>query len=60
MDPKTAYRLWKTATDPDQRNEAGDALAMWIRAKGFEPDWTPAQRRGFFNWYNHARVAEST
>lgn len=57
MDPTEAYRLWLTATDNEQRQDAGDALAMWLRARGFEPKWTASQKRKFLAWARVQGVA---
>ena len=47
MDPDVTYREWLYGDDAVQ---AWIDLKDWLRRGGFEPNWTPEQRRTFMAW----------
>lgn len=51
MDPNACYLRWMSAIadeDSEEAAEAYNALRAWLERGGFEPSWTPSERRTFF------------
>ena len=53
LDPTECYRRFCVALleeDTDEAREAYNDLRAWLERGGFEPVWTPVQRRQFFTF----------
>jgi hypothetical protein len=53
MDPNVCWERFLQALEVGDTAEALEAradLSEWLARKGFEPRWSPEQRRAFFAW----------
>lgn len=53
MDPTQAYKDFCRALleeDASRARESYNAVRVWLDKGGFEPSWTPAERRQFFTF----------
>lgn len=45
MDPNATLELWRTSRTQGERAEYRGYLRDWLKRGGFEPAWTPGERR---------------
>ena len=53
MDPTACYKRWWRAVlqeDTDEARAAYHDLRTWLDRGGFEPGWSPAERKQFFTF----------
>ncbi len=46
MDPNATWEMYQSSRGQERR-EYRQYLLGWLRMGGFEPDWTPAQKKRF-------------
>lgn len=53
MDPTACYKRWQRALleeDTDEAKAAYNDIRVWLDRGGFEPSWTPLERKQFFTF----------